>query len=386
MRKETGNFMRFLHIADLHLGRKLNDLPLLEDQKHLLYQLVEMAETEKVNGVLIAGDIYNKSAPASDAMMAFDWFVSELAVRGIKVFMISGNHDSGERISYFASLIKEAGIYTCEDFDGTLQKITVQDSHGPLNIYMMPFVRPPEIRKLYPDEELSDFQDAVRTVLKHSPVNESERNILICHQFVTGAELSDSEDFAVGTLDSVEASLFDAFDYVALGHLHKPQKVKRETLRYSGSIMKYSLSEADHHKSAVLLDIEEKGSPVQVQLLPLASPRDVREVTGLLEDIMAMDYSEDYVSVVLLDEFVSPDARVSVSTVFPNLIKLAVRNSRTGSEAETVEAESIEDKSKMQLFEDFYKMQSGGTDPDPQQLKIMEEILKELEEANYETN
>lgn len=376
--------MRFLHTADLHLGRKLNELPLLEDQKLLLQQIVEIAVREKIDAVLIAGDIYNKSSPASDAMMAFDGFLSQLAQNKIKVFMISGNHDSGNRISYLSSLIRKADIYTCEGFDGTLQQVTLEDEFGELNVFMMPFVRPAQIRKFYPDEEITSYEDAVRVILQHSSVNESERNVLVCHQFVTGAELSDSEDFAVGTLDSMDASLFDAFDYVALGHLHKAQKVRRESLRYSGSIMKYSLSEANHKKSVVVLDMGE--SAVEVQLLPLEQPKDIREVKGTLEQILELAYSEDYVSVVLQDEFVPPDARVSVATVFPNMIKLSVENSRSRESAEIIEAESIESKSKMQLFEDFYQTQSGGTLPDLEQRKLMETILKELEESYYEAD
>lgn len=376
--------MRFLHTADLHLGRKLNELPLLEDQKLLLQQIIEIAVREKIDAVLIAGDIYNKSSPASDAMMAFDGFLSQLAQNGIKVFMISGNHDSGNRISYLSSLIRKADIYTCEGFDGTLQQVTLKDEFGKLHVFMMPFVRPAQIRKFYPDEEITSYEDAVRVILQHSSVNESERNVLVCHQFVTGAELSDSEDFAVGTLDSMDASLFDAFDYVALGHLHKAQKVRRESLRYSGSIMKYSLSEANHKKSVVVLDMGE--SVVDVQLLPLEQPKDIREVKGTLDQILELAYSEDYVSVVLQDEFVPPDARVSVASVFPNMIKLSVENSRSRESAEIIEAESIESKSKMQLFEDFYQTQSGGTLPDPDQRKLMETILKELEESYYEAD
>lgn len=376
--------MRFLHTADLHLGRKLNELPLLEDQKFLLQQIVEIAVREKIDAVLIAGDIYNKSSPASDAMMVFDGFLSQLAQNGIKVFMISGNHDSGNRISYLSSLICKADIYTCEGFDGTLQQVTLEDEFGELNIFMMPFVRPAQIRKFYPDEEITSYEDAVKVIFQHSSVNESERNILLCHQFVTGAELSDSEDFAVGTLDSMDASLFDAFDYVALGHLHKAQKVKRESLRYSGSIMKYSLSEANHKKSIVVLNMSE--TAVEVQVLPLEQPKDIRKVKGTLEEILGMAYSEDYVSVVLQDEFVPPDARVSVATVFPNMIKLSVENSRNREYVEVIEAESIELKSKMQLFEDFYQTQSGGTLPDPEQRKLMETILKELEESYYEAD
>lgn len=378
--------MRFLHTADLHLGRRLNDLPLLEDQKVLLQQIVDIAVSESVDGVIIAGDVYNKSVPGSDAMTVLDGFMTQLVQKDINIYMISGNHDSSERISYFSQLIRKAGIYTTEAFDGKLQQIQLEDEYGPLTVSLMPFIRPLQIRKFYPQQEITTYEDAVKTVLDNSQLDDASRNILVCHQFVTGAETSDSEEFAVGGLDCIEASIFDDFDYVALGHLHKPQKVRRETMRYAGSPMKYSLSEANHRKSVTLIDIGAKGEAPEIRSLPLTAPRDVREVRGTMAEVMSMDYSEDYVKVTLTDEMVAPDARVSVATVFPNMIKMAVHNSRTLEEAELTGAESLENKSKMDLFFDFYKMQNNDTDPDEQQIRIMEELLKELEEEKYETD
>lgn len=378
--------MRFLHTADLHLGRRLSDLSLLDDQKVLLGQIIDTAVSEKADGVIIAGDVYNKSVPGSDAMMLLDDFLTQLAENNISIYMISGNHDSSERISYFSQLIRKAGIYTTESFDGTLQQIRLEDGHGPLAVHMMPFIRPLQIRKFYPEQEIVTYEDAVRVVLDNSDIDGSIRNVLVCHQFVTGAEVSDSEEFAVGGLDCIDASVFDAFDYVALGHLHKPQKVRREAMRYAGSPMKYSLSEANHRKSVTLIDMGEKGEPPEIRLLPLEAPRDVREVRGTMAEVMAMDYSEDYVKVTLTDEMVPPDARVTVSTVFPNMIKLAVHNSRTLEEAELTGAETLEDKSKMDLFMDFYKMQNNDAEPEEEQIRIMEDILKELEEEKYETD
>ncbi len=378
--------MRFLHTADLHLGRRLNDIPLLEDQKILLHQIMDIAVSENVDGVIIAGDIYNKSVPGSDAMMLLDEFITHLVQKEIAVYMISGNHDSSERISYFSQLIRKAGIYTSEAFDGRLQQIITEDEYGPLTIHLMPFIRPIQIRKFYPEEEIITYEDAVRTVLKNSDIDVTQRNVLVCHQFVTGAETSDSEEFAVGGLDCINASLFDDFDYVALGHLHKPQKIRREGMRYAGSPMKYSLSEANHRKSVDVIDMKEKSTDPEIRQIPLDAPRDVREVTGTMAEIMDMEYSEDYVKVTLTDEMVPPDARVTVSTVFPNMIKLAIRNSRMAEEMEITAADTIEDKSKMELFCDFYKMQNNDIMPDEYQMHIMEEILKELEAEKYETD
>ena len=378
--------MKFLHTADLHLGRRLNDIPLLEDQKILMQQIADLAVSEKADGVIIAGDIYNKSAPGSDAMMVLDNFITGLSEKGIKLYMISGNHDSGERISYFSQLIKKAGIYTTESFSGKLQKIGTEDSYGTVNIYLLPFIRPVQIRRFYPEQEINTYEDAVRTVLDNADINKEERNILVCHQFVTGAEISDSEEFAVGGLDCIEASVFDDFDYVALGHLHKPQKVKRDTMRYAGSPMKYSLSEENHIKSVTVIELKDKNSEPEIKQLPLNAPRDVRTAAGTMAEIMAMDYSEDYVKVIITDEMVPPDARVTVSTVFPNMIAMAVRNSRTAGDMEAETAESIENKSKLELFNDFYQLQNNGTEPDSAQVKIMEEIMKELEDEKYEAD
>lgn len=378
--------MKFLHTADLHLGRRMNDLPLLDDQKILMQEITDIAVSENVDGVIIAGDIYNKAAPGSDAMMVLDDFVTGLVNYGISIYMISGNHDSSERISYFSKLIRKSGIYTTDAFNGRLQQIHIEDSFGLLTIHLMPFIRPVQVKKFYPDREIINYEDAVRIVLDNSPVNKNERNILVCHQFVTGAEISDSEEFAVGGLDCIDASLFDDFDYVALGHLHKPQKVRRETMRYSGSPMKYSLSEANHKKSVTIIEVKEKGEAPEIRQIPLHAPNDVREVSGKLAEVMEMEPSEDYVRVTLTDEMVPPDAGVTISAVFPNMIRMAVVNSKTSLETDMTGYESLDDKSKMQLFREFYQMQNNGTEPDDIQIEIMEDILKEMEEDRYETD
>jgi exonuclease SbcD len=339
-----------------------------------------------VDAVILAGDIYDKSVPAAEAMSAFDTFVCSLADKGIRVFMISGNHDSSERISYFSGIISRAGINTSSAFNGKLQTMKVSDEYGSISIHMMPFIRPLQVKKFYPDEEIVTYEDAVKTVIANSDINKEERNILIAHQFIVGAEISDSEEFAVGGLDAISGSVFDDFDYVALGHLHKPQKVRRETMRYAGSPLKYSLSEVNHRKSVTIINMEEKSSEIQVSQTPLEALHDVREVRGMLEEVMSMEYSEDYVGVILTDEMVPPDARVTVSAVFPNMIAMGVENSRTGEAGEIFADGNIEDKSRMDLFADFYRLLNGNTDPDEKQIKIMEEVLGELEEESYEAD
>ena len=267
--------MKFLHIADLHLGKQMNDLSLLPDQEAILRQILHIAAEEKVDAVLIAGDVYQRSSPQAEAMALFDEFVSQLVEDGKKVFVISGNHDSALRISYFSSLVRTAGVYVTETFDGNLQHVTLRDMDGELTVWMMPFLRPAQVKRALPDEKIASYQDAVSAVLRHANIDYSKRNLLMCHQFIIGCEICDSEELCVGTLEHIDGAVLDGFDYVALGHIHKPQRVMRETLRYAGSPLKYSFSEATHKKSVTIVNMHEKGE-VQVKTYPLYPLHDVR--------------------------------------------------------------------------------------------------------------
>ena len=371
--------MRFLHIADLHLGKQMNDVSLLPDQEFILQQIVHTAESERIDAVLIAGDVYQRSSPQADAMELFDHFVSELVSLGKKVFIISGNHDSAQRISYFGSLIKTSGVYVTESFEGKLQSVTLRDRAGDIVIWMMPFLRPSAVRRWLPDEKIVTYQDAVAAVLRQSVIDTKKRNILICHQFITGSETSDSEERAVGGLDNIDASLFDAFDYVALGHIHKPQKVLRDTLRYAGSPLKYSFSEANHKKSVTILDMESKDD-ITVSTVPLYPLRDVRLMEGMTQDLMNEPYSEDYLWITIHDELPSPDARVTLSTNFPNMLKFSVVNSRTKTDLDVLATQSMENKTITELFSDFYRLQNNDQDLTTAHRKVIEKVLKEMEE------
>lgn len=370
--------MKFLHLADLHLGKRLNDFSFLEDQVRLLCQVEEIARSERADAVLIAGDVYQKASPQSEAMAAFDQFITRLKEMGLAVFVISGNHDSAQRISYFSSLLKNSGVYVSEAFDGHLQQVTLQDEHGELVVSLLPFLKPIQLRRFYPDEKIETYQDAVQAVLRHSPVNTSKRNVLVCHQFITGAETSDSEEKTVGGLDNIDAAVFADFDYVALGHIHKPQQCARETLRYAGSLMKYSFSEVNQKKSVAVVEMGEKGE-TQVHTVPLNAPHDMRLVEGLMDDVLAMPYSEDYVWVTLRDELPPPDARVTVSTVFPNMMKFSVVNSKTKTDIDVLAREAMENKSPEELFTDFYRLQNNDCPPGPRHMEILRSLRKELE-------
>ena len=370
--------MKLMHLSDLHLGKRVHTVSMLEDQAHILRQILQIAAQQQVDAVLIAGDVYQKASPQSEAMAAFDQFITRLKEMGLAVFVISGNHDSAQRISYFSSLLKSSGVYVSEAFDGHLQQVTLQDEHGELVVSLLPFLKPIQVRRFYPDEKIETYQDAVQAVLRHSPVDTAKRNVLVCHQFITGAETSDSEEKTVGGLDNIDAAVFADFDYVALGHIHKPQKCTRDTLRYAGSLMKYSFSEVNQKKTVAVVEMGEKGE-TQVHTVPLNAPHDMRLVEGMLDEVMAMPYSEDYVWVTLRDELPPPDARVTVSTVFPNMMKFSVVNSKTKTDIDVLAREAMENKSPEELFSDFYRLQNNDCPPGPRHMEILRSLRKELE-------
>lgn len=377
--------MKFIHTGDLHLGKQMNDLSLLDDQAAVLDQIIEITRREEADAVIIAGDIYQRSSPQAEAMALFDQFVSRLSRMGKEVFIISGNHDSALRIAYFSSLISSQGIHVTQAFDGHLQQVSLRDQDGEVVVWMLPFLRPAQVKKHLPQEKIVTYEDAVAAVLQQTPIDPTKRNLLICHQFITGCETCDSEERAVGGLDQVSASLFNGFDYVALGHIHKPQRILRDTLRYAGSPLKYSFSEADHRKSVAVVEVMEKGR-VSVQTVPLHPLHDVRLVEGLLEDLLQMPYSEDYVWVTVRDELVPPDAKVSLSVVFPNMLKYSVVNSKTKYDLDVSASQRLENKTIDQLFEDFYRFQNNDQAPSPQHMKVLHKVIRELEETPHEAS
>lgn len=377
--------MRFLHIADLHLGRQFNELSLLPDQEAILEQVLQIADAEKVDAVLIAGDVYQRSTPQAEAMALFDRFVSRLAESGKKVFIISGNHDSALRISYFSSLVRNSGVHITEAFDGELQRVKLRDDYGDLTVWMMPFLRPSMVKRAMPQEKITSYQDAVSAVLRNADVDFSKRNLLMCHQFVLGCEVCESEELSVGGLDHIDGAVFDGFDYVALGHIHKPQKVLRETLRYAGSPLKYSFSEAQHNKSVTIVDLLEKGETI-IRTIPLYPLHDVRLVKGMMDEIMQMPYSEDYVWITIHDELPPPDAKVTLSVNFPNMIKYSVDNSKTKWDLVVRATEKMENRSVLELFDDFYRLQNNDQCLSEMHMQVLNKVIKELEEQPYEAD
>ena len=378
-----GRTMKFIHLSDLHIGKRVNGFSMLEDQKYILDQILMIAEEEMPDGVLIAGDIYDKPVPPAEAVQVFDAFLTGLADRNLPVFVISGNHDSPERLAFGGQLMKDRRVYMAPVYDGYLEPVQLEDRYGSLRVYMLPFIKPAVVRRCCPEEGIETFEDAVRWALEHMAEHkkgEDGRNILIAHQFVTGASCCDSEELSIGGLDQVSAELFDSFDYVAMGHIHGPQKVGRDTLRYSGTPLKYSFSEVNHRKSVTVVELLEKGN-VTVNTRPLRPLHDMRELRGSYEELTSRDFYQgtavdDYLNITLTDEEDILDAIGKLRSIYPNVMKLDYDNKRT-REGRVVEAAANADKPPIVLMEELYQLQNNQPMTEQQAdfaVKLMEEI------------
>ena len=373
--------MKFIHLSDLHLGKRVNEFSMIEDQKYILIQTINIIDDEKPDAVIIAGDIYDKSIPSEEAMLLFDDFLLRLSKRNISVFVISGNHDSSVRLSDHSKLIVNQGIYLSPVYDGTLKPVSMEDEYGEINVYMLPFIKPVVVKQYFSDEEILSYTDAVRVAIKHMNVDCNKRNVLVAHQFVLGAATCESEEHIVGGLDSVSSDVFDCFDYVALGHIHGKQYIGRETVRYCGTLLKYSFSEKNHVKSVTVVDIKEKGN-IDIREVMLTPKRDLREIKGSYEDITNRKNYEgtnvdDYVHIVLTDEEDVIDAIGKLRTIYPNIMKLSYDNKRTRENNVLTEAGAIEEKSPLELFEDFYSMQNNVS-MSPWQTDYVKELIEEI--------
>lgn len=378
-----GRTMKFIHLSDLHIGKRVNGFSMLEDQKYILDQILMIAEDEMPDGVLIAGDVYDKPVPPAEAVQVFDAFLTGLADRNLPVFVISGNHDSPERLAFGGQLMKDRRVYMAPVYDGHLEPVQLEDRYGSLRVYMLPFIKPAVVRRCCPEEGIETFEDAVRWALEHMAEHkkgEDGRNILIAHQFVTGASCCDSEELSIGGLDQVSAELFDSFDYVAMGHIHGPQKVGRDTLRYSGTPLKYSFSEVNHRKSVTVVELLEKGN-VTVNTRPLRPLHDMRELRGSYVELTSRDFYQgtavdDYLHITLTDEEDILDAIGKLRSIYPNVMKLDYDNKRT-REGRVVEAAANADKPPIVLMEELYQLQNNQPMTEQQAdfaVKLMEEI------------
>ncbi|MBQ8931104.1 MAG: exonuclease SbcCD subunit D [Ruminiclostridium sp.] len=370
--------MKFIHLSDLHIGKRVNEFSMLDDQEYILKQILDITDQQKPDGVIIAGDVYDKSVPSAEAVTLFDDFLVELSKRNLHVFVISGNHDSPERIAFGGRLMQASRIYMSPVYDGDIKPVTLEDKYGKINIWMLPFVKPAHVRKLYEDREIESYTDAMKTVIDNLCINTEERNIMITHQFVTGAERSESEEISVGGTDNIDVSVFDAFDYTALGHIHKPQNCKSERVRYSGTPLKYSFSEAKDEKSVTVAELSEKGK-LTVTTVPLKPLHDMVELRGRYEELIARDfykgtsYQEDYVHIILTDEEDILDAIGKLRIVYRNLMKLDYDNLRTRNQNVIDKAENVEKKAPDQHFCEFFEKQNNQPMSD-----IQKEIIKNL--------
>ena len=360
--------IKLMHLGDLHLGKSLSDFDLIRDQQYMIDQILSIADRESVDGVLIAGDVYDKSIPSEAATRLLDYFLIELAKKKRKVFMISGNHDADDRLNYGSALFASNQIFISAVFDGTLHKETMIDGDTVTDIYMLPFVKASQVRHFFPDEEIESYDDAVRTIIKNTSMNMNHRNILIAHQFVAGKgedpAMAGSENLgtqSVGTVEKIGYDCFDDFEYVALGHIHSPQRVGRDGIRYAGSPLKYSLNEASNEKSVPIISIS--GSDmIKIDLLPLKPLRDLRHIRGKMVDLLdqkPLNASEDFIYVTLTDEDLIDDAMGRFQQIYPNTVRIDYDNSHT-REVEMVDISRIADrKSFTDLIGDFYRMMYG---------------------------
>lgn len=377
--------MKIMHLSDLHIGKKVNEYSMLQDQIYILKEILRIIDNEKVETVIIAGDVYDRSLPPNEALELFDEFLYQLSGRNVNVFVISGNHDSPERISYGGRMMTENKIFLSPVYDGNVKPITLNDDYGEVNFYLLPFVRPADIRRYFPDENIENYTDAVKVAIDNMNVDFSERNILVTHQFVTGAELSESEDIMVGGTDNVSGEVFDGFDYVALGHIHREQTVGKDNIRYCGTPLKYSFSEAKNIKSVTILDFNDKGN-IEYSKIPLTPLRDMREIRGTYYELtLKSNYestnTEDYLHITLTDEEDIPDAIGKLRSIYPNIMKLDYDNLRTRGSGTVDAIENIKSKSPFELFADLFKQQNNQ-DMSEEQEEIMRNLIDKIWEEN----
>lgn len=355
--------MKLLHLSDLHIGKRVYEFSMLEDQKYILGEILGIVDRERPDGVLLAGDIYDKTVPSGEAVQVLDGFLTVLADRGIPVFLISGNHDSPERIAFGAEIMSGRGVYVSPVYDGTGRSVVMEDQYGPVTIWLLPFLKPAVVRHAFPDQEIGTYEDAVRTAVERLEVDTGTRNVLVSHQFVTGAFRCESEEVSVGGLDQVGVSVFAPFDYVALGHIHSPQHVGRETVRYCGTPLKYSFSEVSQEKSVTMVELFEKGT-IKVSQIPLRPLRDMRKLRGTYMEVTSRDFykemnTEDYVQITLTDEDDIPEGIRKLRTVYPNLMRLEYDNRRTREDREVEAGSQEKDRTPLELLEEFYELQNN---------------------------
>lgn len=378
--------MKFIHIADLHIGIRVNEFSMLEDQKYILGQILQIVQREHADAVLIAGDVYDKALPSAESVQIFDRFLTELADGKKKIFVVSGNHDSPERLAFGARLMSGRGVHMSPVYEGDVKEITLEDEFGEIGVWMLPFLKPATVRHALEGKVEGNmpetYAEAVKMAVDRMKIDDTKRNILVAHQFVAGAGTCDSEIVSVGGLDNVPVDIFDGFDYVAMGHLHNSQSVRRDTLRYCGTPLKYSFSEADQVKSVTVVEMREKGQ-VSVLAVPLVPLHDMRKIRGTYLEVTAKSFyqefqREDYVQVTLTDEEDVPDGLQKLRIIYPNLMRLSYDNTRTGRTGKVDADSAVEQKSEEELFGEFYELQNNQPMGEEQRA-YMKKVIESLQ-------
>ncbi|MBR5577903.1 MAG: exonuclease SbcCD subunit D [Lachnospiraceae bacterium] len=372
--------MKLLHLSDLHLGKRINEFSMVDDQEYILNKIIEIIEEEKPDAVIIAGDVYDKSVPSAEAVEMFDRFLYRISVKKVKVLVISGNHDSAERIAFGGRLMDKSGIYMSPVYRGKIEPVILEDEFGKINFYLLPFIKPTQVRSYYPEKTINSYDDAISVAIEEMGIDTTKRNVLITHQFVTGALRTESEEISVGGSDNVDAGNFKDFDYVALGHIHRAQKCGSEFIRYSGTPLKYSFSEAKDEKTVTVVNMGEKGN-IELSFIPLKPMRDLVELRGSYEELTLKSfyentsYQQDYVHITLTDEEDIPEVLTKLRVIYENIMKLDYDNVRTRHNAVISSASAAVKKSPLEHFSDFYQLQNGQ-ELNEEQSSFLEEIIR----------
>ena len=375
--------MKLIHLSDLHIGKRVNEVSMIEEQTYILNQVLAAIDAETPGAVLISGDVYDKSIPSAEAVTLFDDFLCRLAEKQQQVFIISGNHDSAERLAFGGRLMEDKGIHLSPVYNGNIAPITLTDEYGPVHFWLLPFLKPAHVKRFYPDDGIESYTDACRVAVEKMGIDVSKRNVILVHQFVTGSSTCDSEEISVGGTDNVDAEVFAGFDYVALGHIHGPQNIGSERIRYCGTPLKYSFSEAKHQKSITVVELGEKGS-FDLRTIPLTPLHDLREIRGSYDQVTAKSFYEntaveDYLHITLTDEEDVPEAMARLRVIYPNLMKLTYDNARTRSNAVIDGAVDVRKKSPLQLFGELYEQQNNQP-----MSEVQNDFMRELIESIWE--
>lgn len=386
--------MKFFHLSDLHIGKHLFYYSLLEDQKYVFHQILEAAKEEQPDAVLLCGDIYDKTIPSAEAVSLFDWFLTELKETLPKalILIIAGNHDSGERLEFARELLEKEGVFIAglppRETDEKIRKVTMTDPAGEVCFYLLPFTKPSHLRKKYEEEKIDSYEDAVKKLLEEEEIDTTKRNVLLSHQFYLsgGSEplTCDSEIRMAGGIDEIDTRLLEDFDYVALGHIHSPQNVGSEHIRYCGTPLKYSFSEAGQQKSATVVELLEKGN-LKIREIPLKPLRDMRKLKGTYMEITSLSgyqdtNTEDYVQITLTDEEDIVDGMQKLRTIYPNLMRLEYDNRRTRENQEIAGTETVKRKSELEYFEEFFELQNNQP-MNEEQRKYSEDLIRKIQEV-----